>query len=241
MSTSAADDLTAYADAVFKMKSLPASNPMSWTAQAEIHRDYCPHRNAYFLPWHRAYLHYFEEICRAQSGKADFALPYWNWTNYPHVPSAFWKGSLNDNTRIIGNNQLPDTVVGADAINNILAIKDFEEFGSFYVKGCPKGTACQRKHAGMGTLEGEPHNRVHNDIGGNMATGMSPLDPIFWMHHSNIDRLWVEWNKTNPNGDDDEWKNFVLSSFTDSNGQTQNPTVASTFDTEALGYRYDTQ
>lgn len=55
------------------------------------------------------------------------------------------------------------------------------------------------------TLEGLPHNSVHNCIGGyppipkgpwgNMTNNLSPVDPIFFLHHSNMDRLWDVWTR----------------------------------------------
>ena len=52
------------------------------------------------------------------------------------------------------------------------------------------------------TLEGwEPdpprlHNRVHVYIGGQMKTVPQAInDPVFWMHHANIDRVWCKWQK----------------------------------------------
>lgn len=52
-------------------------------------------------------------------------------------------------------------------------------------------------------LENQPHNSVHNCIGGvgpldpgpyaYMANFLSPVDPIFFLHHANIDRLWDVW------------------------------------------------
>jgi tyrosinase len=33
-----------------------------------------------FLPWHRMYVYYFEEIIRAVSGQKEFTLPYWNYS-----------------------------------------------------------------------------------------------------------------------------------------------------------------
>lgn len=55
------------------------------------------------------------------------------------------------------------------------------------------------------TIEGLPHNKVHNCIGGvgpwnpgpygNMTNFLSPVDPIFYLHHSNIDRLWDVWTR----------------------------------------------
>lgn len=54
-------------------------------------------------------------------------------------------------------------------------------------------------------LEGMPHNKVHNFIGGvgaldpgpygNMTNNLSPVDPIFFLHHSNMDRLWDVWTR----------------------------------------------
>jgi tyrosinase len=44
------------------------------------------------------------------------------------------------------------------------------------------------------SLEVEPHGKIHNLIGGVMASlGTSPTDPIFWLHHAQIDRLWHAW------------------------------------------------
>ncbi|WGM39065.1 hypothetical protein AMEJIAPC_01978 [Caulobacter sp. NIBR1757] len=54
-------------------------------------------------------------------------------------------------------------------------------------------------------LEGFPHNKVHNCIGGvgavdpgpygSMTNFLSPVDPIFFMHHANMDRLWDVWTR----------------------------------------------
>ena len=54
-------------------------------------------------------------------------------------------------------------------------------------------------------LEGLPHNKVHNYIGGvgpldpgpygYMTNFLSPLDPIFFLHHANFDRLWDVWTR----------------------------------------------
>ena len=79
-------DLVAYRRAVAAMKALPPADPRNWYRFANIHRNFCPHGNWYFLPWHRAYLAAFERICRQLSGKPDFALPYWDWTQQRRLP-----------------------------------------------------------------------------------------------------------------------------------------------------------
>ncbi|MFM8251366.1 MAG: tyrosinase family protein [Planctomycetota bacterium] len=42
------------------------------------------------------------------------------------------------------------------------------------------------------------HNDVHNWIGGDMRTGASPNDPVFFLHHANIDRMWHAWQEKYP-------------------------------------------
>ena len=37
------------------------------------------------------------------------------------------------------------------------------------------------------------HNAGHRFVGGHMSGGFSPNDPVFWMHHANVDRLWARW------------------------------------------------
>ena len=47
-------------------------------------------------------------------------------------------------------------------------------------------------------LEIPLHNLVHRWVGGNMVDMTSPNDPVFWLHHCNIDRLWAEWQVRHP-------------------------------------------
>ena len=53
------------------------------------------------------------------------------------------------------------------------------------------------------TLDYTVHGGVHNDTGNGLGisntgwmqnTQSAGFDPIFWMHHSEIDRFWVQWN-----------------------------------------------
>jgi tyrosinase len=41
----------------------------------------------------------------------------------------------------------------------------------------------------------ETHNAGHRFIGGHMGGEFSPNDPIFWLHHANVDRLWATWQQ----------------------------------------------
>jgi tyrosinase len=47
-------------------------------------------------------------------------------------------------------------------------------------------------------LEGWPngpqlHNRVHVWVGGSMELSTSPNDPVFFLNHCNVDRIWALW------------------------------------------------
>ena len=90
------------------------------------------------------------------------------------------------------------------------------------------GMATRFAHYGRdnGRLESSPHNNVHGIVGG-YAPGTDPqdpvnsglmsrpttaaLDPVFWLHHSNIDRLWEVWLARNPEHanpvDQPQWAN----------------------------------
>jgi tyrosinase len=233
----------AYRDAVTQMKALPNTDRRNWTRQAQIHQDFCPHGNWYFLPWHRAYLYYFETIVRHLSGMNEFALPYWNWTCTPRIPGHFFgaNNSLVDNTRSKGpSNTISTLITGQAVMQDILAIADFETFGS------GASTALRGGSGGStGELEGTPHNSVHGWISGNMGGYMSPLDPVFWCHHNMIERCWWDWNitqgKNNPNSPN--WGNMSLANmFCDKDGNLiTNLTVGITALYPVLSYQFNDQ
>jgi virginiamycin B lyase len=47
-------------------------------------------------------------------------------------------------------------------------------------------------------LPSQMHNRIHNYIGGTMGPPTSPNDPIFWLHHCYVDKLWADWQRLHP-------------------------------------------
>jgi tyrosinase len=42
------------------------------------------------------------------------------------------------------------------------------------------------------------HNRLHRWVGGCMVYATSPNDPVFFLHHCNLDRIWAQWQAQNP-------------------------------------------
>lgn len=242
-------DLLAFRSALAAMKALPATDPSSWSKQADIHLNFCPHKNWYFLPWHRAYLTAFERICRWQSGKKDFALPYWDWTIDTQIPARFSAGSPSDN--ILNHNRpglsatesLPSDMVGSEVINRIMQSPDYESFASTRPRGQDSTDARWQRRAGSeNELEFNPHDGVHDSLAGDMGqVSLAPRDPIFWLHHCNIDRLWATWNAGgHANSTDVNWLNFVFSNqFFNPDGSDWNVAILDLLSTSTLGYRYE--
>jgi len=76
----------------------------------------------------------------------------------------------------------------------------------------------------FGNMESNPHNLVHVYVGGAPSDpnlfglmadpGTAALDPIFYLHHCNIDRMWAVWNEDgNANPSDADWLNGPTKQF----------------------------
>lgn len=234
--------LETFRDAVRLMKALPATDPRNWRKQAEIHQNHCPHGNWLFLPWHRAYLFYFEEICRELTGNDGFALPYWNWSKSPRVPTAFW-GAAATNPLVhtprgaTAASEANSEFVGKCVLCDILAEPNFGLFGS----GSIPLSASQRDNGGYGPLEARPHNYIHGFVGGDMGSFMSPLDPLFWSHHNMIELCWYDWNllRGNANTNSPDWTQRTFNEFVDRSGAAVSISVASMVLFPLLSYQYD--
>ena len=229
--------LQTYRAAISAMKALPNNDQRNWTNQALIHFNKCSHGNWFLLPWHRAYLLYFERICQKLTGDAQFAIPYWNWTNNPAVPDVFYAlgDVLNDTTKTLPQGTPIDSAfVSHSVLEGILEETNFQIFGSGMV-------ALQQQVDTYGPLEATPHNHVHTSIGGDMATFMSPLDPIFWAHHAMLDFCWVDWNfdRQNQNPNDPTWYNLHFTDFVDENNNPVDVAVAITQLFPIFSYQYE--
>jgi hypothetical protein len=49
-----------------------------------------------------------------------------------------------------------------------------------------------------GENNSQMHNRIHIWVGGDMGPGTSPNDPVFFLHHCNVDRIWALWQTAHP-------------------------------------------
>lgn len=136
------------------------------------------HGGQNFLAWHREYLAKLE--ARLILINPLVTIPYWNWAVDRAVPASISNpGDLTawGVTRSFSASWLPTP----QQVNNALAAgvgpPDFATFQS--------------------AVEGI-HNYVHGAVGGTMSTSRSPADPIFWLHHAFIDKLWDDWQRAHP-------------------------------------------
>ncbi|MBP1473818.1 tyrosinase family protein [Frateuria sp. MAH-13] len=152
------------------------TTPANWGYWVDVHQSSCPHRSPYFLAWHRGFLYRFEENLRTVSGNPDMVLPYWDYYTHPQIPPEFL-----DTTSPLWRKER----TGED-VTEALSLDPFADDVINFQRG--SGNAFEPK------LENAPHNPVHNLIGGAMGdVAISPRDPLFWVHHANIDRLWLAW------------------------------------------------
>jgi len=255
--------ITWYAKAVATMKAKPAADPTSWTYQAAIHGSLDPHPAAgwnqcrhgswYFVSWHRMYLYFFERIVRAQvvalGGPADWALPYWNYdggNGHNALPTPFrnpMQGGQNNPlylaeraTGINAGAGLPPSITSPAFALSRTQFTGASEFGGGITS--PLG----QFFAQTGRLEQTPHNDVHVAIGGFMGNpDTAAEDPIFWLHHANIDRIWWLWQQqpTSVPTTDPAWLGQSFPFF-DDGGAPASLSDAGVLDTTAqLDYTYD--
>jgi len=233
----------------------------------------CQHGSFFFLAWHRMYLYYFEKILRAavreatSDPAADFALPFWDYENPDNhdLPEPLRNPANNTNPlwvaqRASNCNSGAECVSAEEASDtDALALTDFCSGSGAGASGCMTGISSDESFAGgfiaapnhsasfPGELELQPHGVVHNAVGG--PTGWmsyftcAARDPVFWLHHANIDRLWQVWlnqggGRANPLGND-EWKTQVFTFF-DETGTAKQLTGCQILNTlSQLDYQYD--
>ena len=249
-----------YQKGVAAMKTRPFTDPTSWDYQANMHGTNeakllplwatCQHGSYYFLSWHRMYLYFFERIVRKACGDPNFALPYWNYSDVPvqaSLPEIFRIPANNSNSLYDANRDgsinsgdplQPSTVEYQNELFDFTFSGSADDvgFGGIVV---PAPIHFNGTH---GLIESQPHDQVHIDISGDMGRpNTAAKDPIFWLHHCNIDRLWFKWNNygTNDPTGDANWMNTVFT-FYDENGSQVTITGKEVIDIEKqMHYTYD--
>jgi tyrosinase len=212
-------NIPALRDAYGKMQALSGTDNRSWVYWAEFHgfdRFDCWHHGRVgrtgfpydlFLPWHRAYLLYFDHVARDQN--EDAILPWWDWTSdlshqigvpeaygQPQVesydPNPLYNGPTPDmpddparrTRRFPGN---PADLPTPQKISDIIKLTSFVDFSN----------QIQDVHDDIHGWTGgtDPDDPNQGGDMGSIAT--AAFDPVFWAHHAMIDRLWYLWQLKN--------------------------------------------
>jgi len=146
-----------------------------WNEWENFHQTYGEHgaTNNLYLAWHRGYLHQFE--IRLQEVDNRVALPYWNWTERGRIPKELRRRSWMGITRRI----IKIATRHKKATDRILGATNF---------------------ADMNVQSWDIHARIHGWTGGDMKSASSSAnDPLFFLHHAQIDRLWMLWQEEHAN------------------------------------------
>jgi tyrosinase len=192
-------NVPALQDAYDKMQAFSEPDNRGWMYWAEFHgynRFDCWHHARVgsdqfpydlFLPWHRAYLTFFDNAARDQN--SDAILPWWDWTSPSShqngLPAAYTAGgpALESGPvpaiggqparRTTRNPSNPTILPTEQQVDDLLTLTDFRDFSD--------------------QLQ-DIHDGVHGWVGGDMGSiGTSAFDPVFWAHHAMIDRIWYLW------------------------------------------------
>jgi len=190
----------------------------------------CTHHSELFLPWHRAYLYFFEKAL--QDRVPGVTLPWWDWTAehaegippvYASRRSGGKRNPLYDSpiqpfgrespsqTRTTRRPGPPGALPTVDQLSAVLSNPDFLTFQT--------------------QLE-SLHDGVHMWVGGTMGSiATAAYDPLFWAHHCMIDRSWYLWQLRHASaGVPDRLLGRALAPFA--------MTVRETLETTQLGYDY---
>ncbi|MGH8542821.1 MAG: tyrosinase family protein [Gammaproteobacteria bacterium] len=149
-----------------------------------------------FLPWHRAYLLDLER--ELQAIDPSVSLPYWRFDQ--PTPNIFTREFLGvsdpiGTVQFSANNPLQFwRTDGVQGINR----RPF-----FNTAGAPPGLRTEAQTLAIGnqypafrTMEGNPHGSAHTSFGGSISSiPTAARDPLFFLLHCNVDRLWAKWQR----------------------------------------------
>jgi tyrosinase len=146
----------------------------------DIHSQmHMQHTNSRLLPWHRVFLYLFEEALH--NYHPDVCVPYWDWTRAEEQHFPDWLAPV-----------LP-TVHTPTRTINVIRAPGPEGVLSSIAAGTPSAMTKTTYGTFTSPINGI-HGSVHIWVGGTMSdASVSPADPVFWLHHANLDRLWWVW------------------------------------------------
>ncbi|MBH5372119.1 tyrosinase family protein [Bradyrhizobium glycinis] len=151
-----------------------------------------------FLPWHRAYLLDLER--ELQAIDPSVALPYWRFDQpAPNVFTRDFLGESDANGTVKFRNGNPLEFWVTDGTPGINRTPDFP------TSQAPPNPMKEAQTLALGSqfrtfrgMEGNPHGLAHTSFGGSIQDPTTAAkDPLFFLLHCNVDRLWAKWQRQN--------------------------------------------
>jgi tyrosinase len=196
-----ADALTAAEQQTFKSAVARAIADGIYTTLVGIHSDMqhdmhtmpdMPTGTQRFLPWHREFLINFEQVMRRF--EPAFTVPYWRWMDANSIPA--WmtgfkpSGVYDANGKPIVIKRNPGGLPEARTLPTSQIIKSTVMSATEYTTFTLALEGAQPYGA---------HNQVHVWFDGTMTyIPTAPADPMFWMLHAEVDRIWWIWQQSHP-------------------------------------------
>ena len=183
---------------------LPESSPDSFATLGGIHGlpspIWCDHGVPGFLTWHRAYCRTFEKAL--QSVHCDVMLPFWDWSSGPTtgVPEACRNPTyINRSGNTVPNPLFSGPISSAAGGGTTRRRSDIDTTTFGDIAATAQSAMSSASFSSFQSALNGPHGLVHGRTGGQMGSvPYAGFDPIFYLHHCNVDRLWWNWQRSNP-------------------------------------------
>ncbi len=223
---------------------LAESSPDSFATLGGIHGlpapGWCDHGAPGFLSWHRAYMRAFEKAL--QTVHCNLMLPFWDWSSGPTagVPEACRHPTYVNRIGDTVTNPLYSGPIASAAGGGTTSRRpdiDTTNFGN--IATAAQSALSSGNFSDFQSAINGPHGAVHGRTGGQMSMiSLAGFDPIFFLHHCNVDRLWWNWQQQNPGtAIPANELNHELAPF-NKPFTSEWQTGADVISTDALGYRY---
>ncbi|KAK2969843.1 hypothetical protein RJ640_030152 [Escallonia rubra] len=223
------------------------------------------HNSWLFFPFHRHYLYFFEKILGKLINDPTFAMPYWAWDtpNGMQMPTIFSDPNSPAYDSLRDKKHQPPNMIdldynGSDAntsnqqqLSQNLTIMYRQMVSSARTARLFLGSpyrAGDEPNPGAGSLENIPHGPIHIWSGDRTQPNLEDMgnfysaarDPIFYAHHSNVDRMWTLWKTLGGRRQDFTDSDWLDASFVfyDENAQMVRVKVRDCLDNTKLGYTY---
>jgi tyrosinase len=148
-----------------------------------------------FLPWHRAYLLDLER--ELQAIDSSVALPYWRFDQAaPNVFTREFMGESDTLGTVQFSASNPLQFWKTDSVQGISRRPLFspKTQGANNVLGEAATLNLGNQFSAFQELELNPHGLAHVSFGGSISSiPTAARDPLFFLLHANVDRLWAKW------------------------------------------------